>query len=71
MTRNSDLGRQKLGIPAPKQPGNGAVWTSSGLRKFWLVEVRGYVVLESHIVPKSSILGEIVFKRRWRLARFK
>jgi hypothetical protein len=57
--------------PATKdrRPKDSGVWTSSALRKYWLVWFRGYTVSQTHIEPRNNLFNEIIYRKRWYLVR--
>lgn len=61
------LGRTPL--PFSGTGSDAGIWTDSKLKKFWLLTFRGYVVSQTHSVPKATLLGEVVYRTRWLLFR--
>lgn len=60
------LGMNKTGSGRRKE-----ITTSSRLRAWWLVTLRGYVLVNKRRVPKENSFGEIYYKNHWVLSKDK
>lgn len=45
------------------------VITSNHLRKWWLVNVRGYRVTQSIVTPELTLLGRVGYRHEWKLVQ--
>ena len=61
--------RMKLeALPDPfRYDGDGMVHTSSHLRMWRLTKMRGYLVVGSGLLPRSTVLGRTRYTRVWDL----
>ena len=63
------MSRGRLAMSETGSGGRKEITTSSRIRAWWLVALRGYVLENKRRVPKESPFGEIYYENHWVLSK--